>query len=199
MLDDVKIDVVESFRYLGDEISQGGGCELTTIARSRAARSKFRELLPLLTSRTISLARRGALYDSWALRVEDLARLKRNERAMLRWLCGVKADDRGSTSALYSLLKISPLEPKLRLNRLRWYGHVQRSNGWIRKCSTLEVDGNRGRGRPSKTWKGTVADDLKRWKIDANNVYDRNAWKKALRTVMKSPTCGNRGQVAQNG
>lgn len=211
MLDDVKIDVVESFRYLGDEISPGGGSELTTIARSRAAWSKFRELLPLLTSRSISLERRGELYDScvrgalfhasetWALRADDVARLKRNERAMLRWLCGVKADDRGSTSALYSLLKISPLEPKLRLNRLRWYGHVQRSNGWIKRCSLLEVDGNRGRGRPSKTWNGTVMNDLKIWNIDANNVHDRNAWKKALRTVMKSPTHGNRGQVAQNG
>ena len=63
-LEDIQLDVVEAFRYLGDEICPGGGCELATIARTRAALGKFCELLPLLTSITISLARCGKLYDS---------------------------------------------------------------------------------------------------------------------------------------
>ena len=50
----VTLEAVESFRYLGDELCPGGGCELATMARSRAARGKFRELLPLLSSSTIS-------------------------------------------------------------------------------------------------------------------------------------------------
>ena len=41
-----KVDVVESFCYLGDELCPGGGCELATIARTRAAWGKFHELLP---------------------------------------------------------------------------------------------------------------------------------------------------------
>ena len=45
LLEGSKLDVVESFRYLGDELCPGGGCELATIARSRAAWGKFRELL----------------------------------------------------------------------------------------------------------------------------------------------------------
>ena len=60
----IQLDVVESMRYFGDEICPGGGCELATIARTRAARGKFGELLPLLTFTTISLARSGKLYDS---------------------------------------------------------------------------------------------------------------------------------------
>ena len=36
-LEGSKLDVVESFCYLGDEICPGGGCELATIARTRAA------------------------------------------------------------------------------------------------------------------------------------------------------------------
>ena len=35
---DSKLDVVEPFRYLGDELCPGGGC----VARSRAAWRKFR-------------------------------------------------------------------------------------------------------------------------------------------------------------
>ena len=56
--------VVESFHDLGDTICPGGGCEQATSARTRAAWGKFCELLPLLTSTTISLAGRGKLYDS---------------------------------------------------------------------------------------------------------------------------------------
>lgn len=32
-----KHNVVESFHYLGDELSAGGGCELANIAKTRAA------------------------------------------------------------------------------------------------------------------------------------------------------------------
>ena len=83
-LESSKLDVVESFRYLGDELCPNGGCELTTIARTRAAWGKFRELLHLLSSSTISLARRGMLFHScvrgallqanecWAHRSEDI-------------------------------------------------------------------------------------------------------------------------------
>ena len=90
ILEGSKLDEVESFRYLGDELCPGGGCELATIAKSRAAWGKFRELLPLLSSSTISLARRGMLFNScargallhasvcWVLRREDSQRLLRN-------------------------------------------------------------------------------------------------------------------------
>ena len=30
---------------------------------------------------------------TWAQNVSDLQRLQRNERAMLRWICGVKSKD----------------------------------------------------------------------------------------------------------
>ena len=63
-LEGIQLDVVESFRYLGDEICPGDGCELATIARTKAALGKFRELLPRLTSTTIFLLRRGKFSDS---------------------------------------------------------------------------------------------------------------------------------------
>ena len=52
-LQGLKLNVVESFCYLGDELCPGGGCELATIARTRAAWGKFHELLPLLSSSTV--------------------------------------------------------------------------------------------------------------------------------------------------
>ena len=210
-LEGSKLDVVESFRYLGDELCPGGGCELATIARSRAAWGKFRELLPLLSSSTISLARRGMLFNScvrgallhanvcWALRREDIQCLLRNERAMLRWMLRVRAEDGVSLHDMYSRLSLQPLESRLRINRLRWYGHVERSEGWIKRCNKIVVTGCQGRGRPRKSWKESVTDDLRLWNIDPNMVHDRPKWKNALKTAMKSPTRGNRGKAAQSG
>ena len=60
----IQFDVVESFRYFDEKICPGGCCELATIARARTAWGNFCELLPLLTSTTIFLARRGKLHDS---------------------------------------------------------------------------------------------------------------------------------------
>ena len=61
------------------------------------------------------------------------------------------------------------------------------------------MHGFKGRGRTRKTWSAIVTEDLKAWYIDANNVHDGPVRKKALGTAMKTPTRGNRGQVAQNG
>ena len=94
-LEGSKLDGVESSRYLGDELCPGGGCELATISRTRAAWRKFRELFRLLSSAIISLARRGMLLNSSvrgallhvsecrALRREDTQCLLRNEKTML--------------------------------------------------------------------------------------------------------------------
>ena len=88
----VTLEVVNSFVYLGDGICPGGGCELATVIRVRSAWGKFRELLPLLTSKVISLHTRGKLYNScvqstmiygsecWALCSEDFKCLLHNER-----------------------------------------------------------------------------------------------------------------------
>ena len=191
---------MELFQYLGDEICPGGGCELAAIARTRAAWEKFRELLPLHTSTTISLAR----YENYMIVVSEvlyfmLANLglcgekKCNVFciAMLRWMLRIKAEDNVRMSPMYGRLNLAPLESKPRLNRLRWFGNVERSDKWINKCMHLEMDGFKGRGRPRKTRRATVTEDLKAWNINANNAQ--------LRTAMKNPIHGNRGQVDQNG
>ena len=76
---------------------------------------------------------------------------------------------------------------------------MEESDKWINKCTHLEIDGFKGRGRPHKTWSATVTEDLNVWNTDANNVHDQPVWKKALKTAMKSPTHRNCGLEAQNG
>ena len=59
-----KLEVVASFCYLGDMLSAGGGCEVAVTTRVKTAWKKFRELLPVLTSRHLSYKTHGHVYNS---------------------------------------------------------------------------------------------------------------------------------------
>ena len=56
----VTMDVEPKFCYLGDMLC--GGCELAVITRCSVAWGKFEKLLPILTSKHITLKFRGKLY-----------------------------------------------------------------------------------------------------------------------------------------
>ena len=104
-LEDENLEVVTSFCYLGDVIGERGGCYDATTARVRSAWKKFRELLPILTCRGISIRSRGHFYNScvrsvllhasetWPITTEDKARLSGWDHAIIRWICASKPFD----------------------------------------------------------------------------------------------------------
>ena len=90
------LGVLNTFCYLGDTVSERGGCN-GRIQRVRSAWEKFRKLLQLSTNGSIHIKTSGKfsmhvynvlLYGSecCALGKKDKVRLERNDRAMLRWL-----------------------------------------------------------------------------------------------------------------
>jgi len=58
------LEVVDEFCYLGDTLSVDGDADAAVEARIRIGLNIFWQLVPLLTSRDISLIRRGRLYSS---------------------------------------------------------------------------------------------------------------------------------------
>ena len=68
-----------------------------------------------------------------APRREDIQHLLRNEWAIPRWICKVKAEDDANLHDSYSRLSLQPSESRLIINHLRWYGHVDRSDDWMNK------------------------------------------------------------------
>jgi len=58
------LEVVDKFCYLGDMLSVDGDANAAVEARIRIGWNKFRQLVPLLTNRDISLIRRERLYSS---------------------------------------------------------------------------------------------------------------------------------------
>ena len=145
---------------LGDMLSAGGGCEMAVTTRVKTAWKKFRELLPVLTSCHLSYKTRGHVYSScvrsamlhasetWPLTKTNLQRLQRNDRAMIRQICSIKPEDvaRVRSSKLLAKLQLEDLDLILRERRLRWFGHVTRSNGTISTAYVMQIEGKRGGG-----------------------------------------------------
>ena len=158
------LGVVDKFCYLGDVIGAGGGAEESSIARVRSGWKKFRELLPILTSRLISLTTRGRVFEEffrsvvlygsevWAVKEDNLVRLERNDMTMIRWICRVRPRDRLSSDKLRGHLGLDSIRNAVQKRRLKWFGHVERMNAdnWVKKCREFNVH-TRGRGRPRKT------------------------------------------------
>ena len=121
-----KLEVVPEFYNLGDMLSAGGGCELAAITRCKCAWGKFCQLFPLLTNRHLPLLTRGKMYSScvrsvmrhaaetWAMKVDTLNRLRRNDHAMIRWICNVRTKDEVSSDSLLTKLGIQDLDVVLR-------------------------------------------------------------------------------------
>ena len=123
-----KLEVVASFCFLGDMLSAGGGCEIAVTTRVKTAWKKFRELLPVITSRHLSYKTRGHVYSScvrsamphasetWPLTKTNLQRLQRNDRAMSRQICSIKPEDVATvrSSELLARLELEDLDLILR-------------------------------------------------------------------------------------
>jgi len=142
------LEVVDKFCYLGDMLSVDGDADAAVEARIRIGWNKFRQFVPLLTNRNISLIRIRRLYSScvrssmlhgsetWPVRKENEVALQRAEIRMVRWMGNVKVKDRVPSKELKERLGIGDIILILQQNRLRWCGHVLRKEDtdWVKKC-----------------------------------------------------------------
>jgi hypothetical protein len=88
---------------------------------------------------------------------------------------------------IYARVKIPTVMGPVRLNRLHWFGHVQRmeENRIPKRVLYMNLGTTRLRGRPRNIWQGEVREDGRivggeGWK---EKVCNREEWKKLLRTA----------------
>jgi len=142
-----KLELVDKFCYLGDMLSVDGDADAAVEARIRIGWNKFRQLVPLLSNKDVSLIMRERLYSScvrssmlhgsetWPVRKGNVVALSKEER-----------------------LGVDDIALVLQQNRLRWYVHVLRKDydDWVKKCKEYEVKGSRPRVRPKRLSERTV-------------------------------------------
>ena len=132
-VDEMLLDVESNFCYLGDILCAGGGCKLAIVTRCSTAWGKFKRLLPIPTSKHVSLRTMGKFFntcvrsallhgsETWAPTATDLQPLCRNDRSMGRWICGVRDDDEVTADTLCAMIGVQEVTAVFRTRGLRWY------------------------------------------------------------------------------
>jgi len=116
---------------LSCNLSVDGDADAAVETRIRIGWNKFRQLVPLLTNKDISLSVRGRLYSScvrssmlhgsetWLVRKENEVALQRAEMRMVRSMSGMKLQDRVPSKELRGRLELDDIISVLQQNRLR--------------------------------------------------------------------------------
>ena len=117
--------------------------------------------------------------ETWAPTAPDLQRLCRNDRAMIRWICGVKPHDEVPMETLYTKLGFQEVAVALRTKRLRW--SCRRASSWTNSITSIAIPDPRGCGRPRKSWSECVKADVEVCNLEGIDPHNREAWRSGVR------------------
>jgi len=196
-------EAVENFIYLGGFFNtEGDGCSLEINRRIIMATRCFYGLQKLMRSKTLSKNSKLTLYktlvipvlmygaETWTMTKKDENQLGVFERKILRMIVGPKYVNgiwrRKYNAELYEEYGERDIVEKIKIQRLRWLGHVARMDD---SCTTKKVfdakpQGPRSRGKPRLRWKDSVESDVKRMKLNRpwrEVAQDRARWRRLLK------------------
>ena len=96
-----------------------------------------------------------------------------------------KTVQRISSSLLHCFILLKQV---LRTSRMRWFGQVERSTGWIAEVRKLNVVAQKRSGRPRKSWDEVLENDRKKLGMDSADPQNRSEWRGHLRErLVKKP------------
>ena len=96
--------------------------------------------------------------------------------------------DRKTTEEQMDMLGLKETIDRLATaNGVRWYGHVLRSDddSVLRVALNFEVTGKRKRGRPKKTWKKHVKEEIEKIGLKKEDAPRRDKWRDGVRAIVE--------------
>ena len=182
-----------SFFYLGSTIPTDNSLDIEVRTRLLKANRAYFSLIRLFRSKTLKISTKLLLYrtmvlpvlmyssETWALSQKQGESIAAFERKILRRIFG-PVHEVGRFRSLYNhevyeryngvdVVKL------IRLNRLRWAGHLYRmsEDDPARKVFSGSILGMRRRDRPCLRWKDGVDQDAKKnWNIELATVVEES-------------------------
>ncbi|KAK3505645.1 hypothetical protein QTP70_004655, partial [Hemibagrus guttatus] len=159
-----EVKKVQEFKYLGSTVQSNGECGKEVKKRVQAGWNGWRKVSGVLCERKISARIKGKVYrtvvrpamlyglETVSLRKRQESELEVAELKMLRFSLGVTRLDRIRNEYIRGTAHVGRLGDKVREDRLRWFGHVQRRESEYigRRMLDMELPGRRQRGRPKR-------------------------------------------------
>lgn len=172
-------EVVKDFVYLGSSMTSTNNISVEIQRRITLANRCYFGLSRQLSSRALSRRTKLRLYTSlilpvllygseaWTLAAADEKNLGTFERKILRRIFGPLCVDGGyrrrMNHELYELFGDIDIVRRVKLQRLRWLGHVVRMDEQAparRVFESVPNGGARRRGRPNLRWRDQVLDNV---------------------------------------
>ncbi|XP_066902399.1 uncharacterized protein [Halyomorpha halys] len=162
-------EVVRSFTYLGSIINENQDEEEEVKSRIAARNRAYFSIVRLIKSRLVS-------------RITKFTRHKTFERVILRRILGPVCENgnwqRRNNGELFGLYKECSISAFIRIQRLKWLGHVMRMSEErvTHKLYSYVPGGVRQCGRPKGRWRDAVRRDLRQLRIPVALTEDRERW-----------------------
>ena len=193
-------ETVDSFIYLGSQVNSDNNIGEEVRRRVTLGNRSYYSLQKLFRSKTLHRNLKCELYrtlvrpvvaygsEAWCMTQRDEQTLLVFERRILRSIFGgIKVDNnwrRRFNHELYQLYNEPDIVKYIKINRLRWLGHVQRMEEERVPLKLLNTnpDGNRRPGRPKTRWQDAVDSDLKTLKVGDWRTLARNRsdWRRMM-------------------
>ena len=198
-VDGNQLEQVESFVYLGGNISAHGGSDKDVERRIGLARGIWQTLGKIWNSKELSRNTKIRMYETlvlsalmynsetWTLKEKQKQRLRVFEMACLRKIEGVTRWDRIRNTEIYSRLNLDhDIVERIRSRRLRYFGHLNRmkKDRYPAIAYNGYVQGKRRRGRPRKRWIDTIREDCEEMDMTIqeaiHRTQDRRRWRATI-------------------
>ena len=185
---------LKQFCYLGDVLECGGGSERAIRARVGTAWGKWKEMASLLVNRGIPLHHHGKVYEAcirsvmlyggetWALTARLEAILFTCDRRMFRYMAGVTWRDCVMSVEVARRCGVWELGDVPRVRRLGWFGHVVRREETeiLGKTQHVVAPGWQPPGRPKKTRRRSMKEELASLNLQEEQAQNRDQWKRVI-------------------
>ncbi|KAK3513397.1 hypothetical protein QTP70_014223 [Hemibagrus guttatus] len=190
-----EVKKVQEFKYLGSTVQSNGECRKEVKKRVQAGWNGWRKVSGVLCERKISARIKGKVYrtvvrpamlyglETVSLRKRQESELEVTELKMLRFSLGVTRLDRIRNEYIRGTAHVGRLGDKVREDRLRWFGHVQRRESEYigRRMLDMKLPGRRQRGRPKRRYMDVINEDMKLVGASVEDAEDRDRWREMIR------------------
>lgn len=192
-------EVVKNFVYLGTQITNTNNVSEEIQRRIALANRCYFGLSRQLSSKALSRRTKLTMYtalilpvllygaEAWTLTAADENRLGTFERKVLRKIYGPLCVNgeyrRRMNHELYELFGDVDVARRIKIQRLRWFGHVYRMDEQTpAKCifASKQPRGSRRRGRPTLRWKEQVEHNIATLGISSQVAGRRSDWRNLL-------------------
>ncbi|CAG9138064.1 unnamed protein product [Plutella xylostella] len=196
ILDNQRLDSVDTFTYLGSTVTRQGGADEDIESRIKKAKAAFAQLKPVWDSNVLTRRIKISLFDSivksvllfgcetWRVTKGLTNKLQvfvnKSLRSILRvfWPKTIRNED------LWKLCRQSPIGKEIAKRKWRWIGHTVRrgaTNAANVAFDWRPPNGKRSRGRPVQTWRRSVENELRAaglsWSEAKSTAEDRRKWR----------------------